>query len=69
MIKRYISLTKFMKDLPELKDCIVILPYNTEEQMAVLNTAQFKSLKEAIKRLNIKTIIEKRKPYETNKHI
>ena len=49
----------FIKELPELKNYIVILPHNVDEQLSYLTTQQLKKLKRDIKRLNVKTIIEK----------
>ncbi len=59
MIKRYKNIFLFIKELPELKNCIVILPHNVDEQLSYLTTQQLQKLKRDIKRLNIKTIIEK----------
>lgn len=64
MITRYMNLFKFIKDMPKLKDSIVIFPHDIEEQFSYLTTIQSKQIKEQMKRLNIKFIIEKERKYE-----
>lgn len=66
MIKKYINLFKFIKDLPQLKDCIIIFPFNIEEQFMLLNTFQSKELKRKMKEQNIKMIIERDRYNEQN---
>lgn len=64
MIKRYMSLFKFIQDMPKLKDSIIIFPHDIDIQFSMLTTMQSKRLKKAMERLNIKTIIEKERKYE-----
>lgn len=59
MIKKYINLFSFIKDMPKLKDYIIIFPHNIEEQFSMLRQHQCQTLKNDMKRLNIKIIIEK----------
>lgn len=66
MIKRYTSLFNFMKEMPQLKDGIVIFPFNIEEQMMMLKSHQYRAFINDTKRLNIRIIIEKEKYYEDN---
>ena len=58
-VKRYTSLPHFIKEMAELKDGMAIFKYNIEEQINRLDSTRYKELKEDIKRLNIKVIIEK----------
>ena len=60
MIKEYTSLLHFIKDLPTLNDCIVIFPENIEEQMMFIKSNHYKSIKKAMERQHIKTIIKKK---------
>lgn len=69
MIKRYTSLFYFLKELPSLNNCIVIFPYNIDEQFMMLKSNHYKSVKKALERQHIKTIIEKERFYENNEHI
>lgn len=59
MINKYKNIFLFIKELPELKNHMVILPSNIDEQLSYLTTQQLKNLKRDIKRLNIKILIEK----------
>lgn len=59
MINKYKNIFLFIKELSELKNHIVILPSNIDEQLSYLTTQQLKNLKRDIKRLNIKILIEK----------
>lgn len=63
MIKRYINLFNFMKDMPKLKDYIVVFPHNIEEQFMLLKSHQSQALKKDMKRLNIRMIIERDERY------
>lgn len=64
MIKKYINLFNFIKDMPKLKDCIIIFPHNIEEQFMLLKSHQCQSLKRDMERLNIKMIVEKGYKYD-----
>lgn len=59
MIKRFNSLFHFMKEMPNLKDYIVVFPPDIEEQFMMLKTYQTKKIKNDMKRLNIRMIIER----------
>lgn len=59
MINKYKNIFLFIKELSELKNHIVILPSNIDEQLSYLTSQQLKNLKRDIKRLNIKILIEK----------
>ena len=69
MIKRYTSLFHFLKELPTLNNCIVVFPSNIDEQFMMLKSNHYKSVKKALERQHIKTIIEKENFYENNENI
>lgn len=64
MIRRYTNFFKFLKDMPQLKNNIIIFPNDIEGQMMMLKSHQYKAFKDNVKRLNIKIIIEKDRYYE-----
>lgn len=59
MINKYKNIFLFIRELPELKNHLIILPSNIDEQLSYLTTQQLKNLKRDIKRLNIKVIVER----------
>jgi len=73
MIKRYVNLFNFIRELPSLNDCLIIFSPSVQWQLGLLRTEQYKDLKKRIKKQNIKIVVEKEtigiKEYEKNKHI
>lgn len=67
MIKRYTSLLHFIQDLPSLNNCIVVFPANIEEQMMFIKSNHYRSIKKAMERQNIKSIIERDIKYENTR--
>lgn len=58
MIKKYINLFNFIRELPHLNNCLVVLSYHIKTDLTLLNTYQYKSLKEKIANQNIKIVFE-----------
>lgn len=73
MIKRYVNLFNLIRELPQLKDCLVICSPSVEWQLSMLRSNQYRNLKKRLENQHIKVIIEKesvgQKEYEKNKHI
>ena len=73
MIKRYVNLFNFIRELPTLNNCLIIFSPSVEWQLTLLRTEQYKNLKNKIKKQNIKIVFEKEtmgvKEYEKNKSI
>jgi hypothetical protein len=63
MIKKYSNLFNFIRDLPTLTNCLIILSEHIKDDLSMLNTYQYKSLKERIVNQKIKIVFEKEKKY------